>query len=103
MAADMLELATRRLAAAGYAEHFEAVSQTSYDVELAEPADVLISEIVGNLADNENVQPILADAIARLLRPRGAILPLAASSLPGAGRRPAGAPEYPRWHGLMPE
>ncbi|SAI73103.1 arsenite S-adenosylmethyltransferase [Bordetella ansorpii] len=80
MNAHMLDLARQRIANVGYADRFEAVNQISYDVHLANPADVLISEIIGNLADNENFQPILADAIARFLRPGGAILPQAVSS-----------------------
>lgn len=37
--------------------------------------DVLISEIIGNLADNEDFQPVLQDAIARFLAPDGVALP----------------------------
>ncbi|NPU91632.1 MAG: methyltransferase domain-containing protein [Gammaproteobacteria bacterium] len=73
--ADVLELATQRIHAHGFADRFEAVNRLSYDVVLPEPADVLISEIIGNVGDNEDFQPILQDAIARLLKPGGTVIP----------------------------
>jgi len=80
MNADILALAVKRLNDAGYRDRFVPVNQLSYDVELEAPADVLVSEIIGNMADNENFQPILEDAIRRFLKPQGTILPRSVSS-----------------------
>ena len=80
MNADILALAVRRLDQAGYRDRFVPINRLSYDITLDAPADVLISEIMGNLGDNENFQPILQDAIRRFLKPNGRILPLAVSS-----------------------
>lgn len=80
MNADILALAVRRMDQAGYRHRFVPINRLSYDIILDAPADVLISEIMGNLGDNENCQPILQDAIRRFLKPDGRILPLAVSS-----------------------
>lgn len=47
----------------------------SFDVTLPEPADLVVSEVLGNLVDNEGSTAILADAARRFLRPGGAMLP----------------------------
>lgn len=47
----------------------------SRDVELDEPADLLIHEILGVDPFNENLIPFVLDARARLLRPGGRLLP----------------------------
>jgi protein arginine N-methyltransferase 1 len=73
--AAMLERAAERLRAAGLAERFEAINRISYEVELPQRVDVLVSEIIGNMADNEDFQPILADACRRFLKPGGKTLP----------------------------
>jgi protein arginine N-methyltransferase 1 len=54
---------------------FVPVAGLSFDVTLPEPADVLVSEVLGNLVDNEGCTAILADAAARFLRPGGRMLP----------------------------
>ncbi|HDT1677210.1 TPA: methyltransferase domain-containing protein [Enterobacter hormaechei subsp. steigerwaltii] len=76
MNAEILQLAVSRLEQTGHGKRFIPINRLSYDIELAQPADVLISEIMGNLGDNENFQPILQDAIRRFLKPGGRILPL---------------------------
>ncbi|MEL4887309.1 50S ribosomal protein L11 methyltransferase [Pectobacterium betavasculorum] len=76
----ILELAVRRLEQAGFGDRFVPINRLSYDIELDERADVLISEIMGNIGDNENFQPILQDAINRFLKPAGRILPLSVTS-----------------------
>jgi protein arginine N-methyltransferase 1 len=73
--ADVLADATRRLAAAGYRDTFIPVHGLSYDITLPEAASVILSETLGNLADNESCVPILADARRRFLAPGGAMLP----------------------------
>lgn len=80
LSAPILEQAVARIRSAGLAERFEPINQLSYDVELPQRVDVLISEIIGNLADNEDFQPILQDAIRRFLAPSGRILPRTTTS-----------------------
>ncbi|MBT2449638.1 methyltransferase domain-containing protein [Streptomyces sp. ISL-43] len=76
----ILETATRRLTEAGFADRFHPLSGFSFDIELPERVDLIISEIMGNLADNENCVAILDDARSRFLRPGGAMLPVAVES-----------------------
>jgi type I protein arginine methyltransferase len=80
LSAPILAHATERIRAAGFADRFEPINALSYDVQLPQRVDVLISEIIGNLADNEDFQPILRDAIARLVKPGGVILPRTTTS-----------------------
>lgn len=61
-------------ATAGVPGEFVPVPGLSFDVTLPEPADLVVSEILGNLVDNEGSTAILADA-RRFLRPGGAMLP----------------------------
>ena len=77
---DILAEAIKQIAYAGFSERFEPINEISFKVELASPVDVLISEIMGNMADNEDFQPILQDAIKRLLKPGGVVLPRTTSS-----------------------
>lgn len=75
MDSDILAHATRRIADEGFGDRFVPINQLSYDVRMPEKADVLISEIIGNIGDNEDFQPILEDAIARFLKPGGVAIP----------------------------
>lgn len=77
---EILSHALDRLTKAGHRARFFPVNKVSFDVEIEAPADVLISEIMGNMADNENFQPILQDAISRFLKPNGRIIPKSVSS-----------------------
>ncbi|MCY0928946.1 methyltransferase domain-containing protein [Streptomyces sp. H27-H1] len=76
----ILETATRRLTEAGFGDRFHPLRGFSFDIELPERVDLIISEIMGNLADNENCVAILDDARTRFLRPGGAMLPAAVES-----------------------
>lgn len=76
----ILAHAVARIRGAGLADRFEPINQLSFDVELPQRVDVLISEIIGNLADNEDFQPILHDAIRRFVAPGGTILPMTTTS-----------------------
>lgn len=71
----VLEQARARLEQAGYRGRFELHAGLSYDIELPTRADVIVSEIMGNLGDNEDCPRILADAHRRFLRPDGFMLP----------------------------
>lgn len=73
--AAVLAEATERLAAAGHRGTFIPVHGLSYDIELPERAAVILSETLGNLADNESCVPILVDARRRFLVADGMMLP----------------------------
>jgi len=73
--ADLLERARVAAEAAGLGERFVPVAGLSFDVELPERVDVIVSEILGNLVDNENCTHILDDAVRRFLAPGGRLLP----------------------------
>lgn len=103
---DVLATAAERLAEAGFADRFHPLAGLSFDLELPERVDLVISEIMGNLADNENFSAILDDARERFLRPGGTMLPrlvdsflvpVAAESahaqLTGSAPQDAGGPE----------
>lgn len=72
---DTLRAAEQRIAAAGFASRFTAIYGISFDVTLGERVDLLVSEIIGNLADNESFVPILRDATERFLKPGGVQIP----------------------------
>jgi protein arginine N-methyltransferase 1 len=76
----ILGRAVERIARAGLGDRFRPHRGLSGDARLPERVDVLISEILGNVADNEGMTPILADARARFLRPGGRMLPRRATS-----------------------
>lgn len=80
VSASVLDTAVRRLGGAGFGERFRPVLGMSYGVELPERVDVVISETLGNLVDNESCVPILADARERFLKPGGVLLPGRAQS-----------------------
>ncbi|MDD5050277.1 MAG: 50S ribosomal protein L11 methyltransferase [Candidatus Pacebacteria bacterium] len=67
--------AIERINKAGFTRKFHISNQLSYDVELSEKVDVVISEILGNMADNEDMVPILNDARKRFLKEDGVMLP----------------------------
>jgi type I protein arginine methyltransferase len=71
----ILARALAHLARAGMQDRFIPVRGLSFDVALPERANVLISEIIGNLGDNENIQAILADAKSRFLNRDGRCIP----------------------------
>jgi type I protein arginine methyltransferase len=71
----ILRQARERIARAGFADRLRTYAAMSYDVALPEKVDVLVSEILGNLGDNEGMTPILNDARARFLKQGGHMLP----------------------------
>ena len=76
----ILNIARKRLAAAGLGGRFVPVHGLSFDVTLPEPVDLIVSEILGNIVDNEDCARILGDARHRLLKPDGLMLPHRAES-----------------------
>ncbi|GAA2966159.1 methyltransferase domain-containing protein [Actinokineospora diospyrosa] len=74
----VLATAAARLAEAGFGDRFVPVAGLSFDVALPERVDVIISETLGNLVDNEGCGTILADARRRFLADGGVVLPISA-------------------------
>lgn len=70
---ELITVAQKELEFAG--DKFIPVLGMSYDVELSEKVDCIISEILGNIMDNEDCVPILADAEKRFLKQDGFMLP----------------------------
>lgn len=72
---DLLERAAAEVRDAGWGGRFVPVAGLSFDVELPERAGIVVSEILGNLVDNEGCARILDDAARRFLAPGGRLLP----------------------------
>jgi len=72
---DLLAATVERLGAAGYGASFTPIEGMSLDVALPEAVDVIVSETLGNLADNEGMVEILDDARRRFLAPGGLMIP----------------------------
>jgi type I protein arginine methyltransferase len=71
----LLDRAAAGAAEAGAGDRFVAVPGLSFEVALPERVDVIISEILGNLVDNEDCVRVLDDAVRRFLAPGGRLLP----------------------------
>jgi len=72
---DILATAVERVGTAGYGASFKPIQGMSLDVTLPEAVDVIVSETLGNLADNEGMVEILDDARRRFLAPGGRMIP----------------------------
>jgi protein arginine N-methyltransferase 7 len=63
----------------GYADRVRVVAKPSYDLkvgeDLAEPVDILVSELVANDLLREKALPVMEDAVRRLLKPGGRMIP----------------------------
>ncbi len=59
----------------GFDDRIEFLAGWSIDLGIPEPADVLITETIGNAAVDEGIVAWAADARARLLKPDAAIIP----------------------------
>ena len=71
--------ARANVAANGFADRVTVVNKHSSLVELADvggPADILVSEIVSNDLLSEGTLPAHEDAVPRLLKPGGAVIPV---------------------------
>ncbi len=71
----ILDTAVEQVTAAGHGTRFHPVHGMSFDIELPERADVIVSETLGNLADNEGCVRILTDARSRFLADGGTLVP----------------------------
>ncbi len=71
----IIEVAKELAVDNGFADRIEFLSGWSIDLGLPEPADVLISETIGNAGFDEGVVAWTIDARERLLRPGAALVP----------------------------
>ena len=69
------EVAAAMFEANGFAGTVEVKAGNSRNVEIGEPADLIIHEILGVDPFEENLLPVLLDARRRFLRPGGRLLP----------------------------
>ena len=69
------EVAERMFAANGCSDVIDLRLANSRNVEVDEPADLIVHEILGVDPFEENLLPVLDDARRRLLRPGGRLLP----------------------------
>jgi type I protein arginine methyltransferase len=72
---EIIDVAREVSAANGYADRIDFIQSASTDVTLAEPADVILSDLRGVLPLNRMHIPSLIDARARLLAPQGTLIP----------------------------
>jgi SAM-dependent methyltransferase len=71
----VIELAQELSIRNGFDDRVVFMNEWSTSVELPEPADVLVTETIGNAAVDEGILGWVIDARDRLLRPGGAIIP----------------------------
>ncbi|MCF2149644.1 50S ribosomal protein L11 methyltransferase [Desmonostoc muscorum LEGE 12446] len=72
---DILAIASQNFEQNGFSGKFDVFHGMSYDINLPTRVDLIISEIMGNIADNEDFVPILTDAYNRFLKKSGIMLP----------------------------
>lgn len=76
----VLVTAAEQITAAGFGARFLPMHGMSFDIDLPDRADVIVSETLGNIADNEGCVRILADARMRFLAPGGTLIPSSVQS-----------------------
>ena len=90
-ASDIAEVAERVFAANGVQDRVTLVPGWSRQIELPEPADLLVAEIIGNEPLEEEILETTLDARRRLLKPEARLIPhaltLLARPLAAPGRR----------------
>jgi precorrin-6B methylase 2 len=107
-ASDIAEVAERVFAVNDMADRITLVAGWSRQIELPEPADLLVSEVIGNEPFEEEILETTLDARRRLLKPGARLVPNALTlfarplSLPEteARQRALGRSAIERWQGL---
>ena len=74
-ASDIAEVATRIFSANGVEDTVRLLSGWSRQIELPEPADLLVTEIIGNEPLEEEILETTLDARRRLLKPDARLIP----------------------------
>jgi len=107
-ASDIAEVAAQVFAANGVTDTVTLVPGWSREIELPEPADVLVAEIIGNEPLEEEILETTLDARGRLLKPGARLIPHTLTLLARPLRLPDGAARQraigraavERWRGL---
>ena len=89
-ASDIAEVAARVFAANGVADTVTLVPGWSRQIDLPEPADLLVAEIIGNEPLEEEILETTLDARRRLLKPDARLIPYALTLLARPLRLPDG-------------
>ncbi|MBD3009038.1 MULTISPECIES: 50S ribosomal protein L11 methyltransferase [unclassified Streptomyces] len=94
-------IARKTIEEAGFADRITVVEGLSTEIELPEPVDMCVSEIIGTLGGSEGAGAVLRDARERLVKPGGVFIPhrsattAVALDLGSAGRgEPLGFPPF---------
>ena len=95
-ASDIAEVAERVFAANGVADTVTLVPGWSRHIELPEPADLLVAEIIGNEPLEEEILETTLDARRRLLKPDARLIPHTLTLLARPLRLPDGEAEAAR-------
>jgi hypothetical protein len=74
-ATGMIEIARALAAANGFGERFRAIQSHSFEAELPERVDALVSDFVGRFGFDADILEIYPDAAARLLKTDGVVVP----------------------------
>jgi protein arginine N-methyltransferase 1 len=74
-ASDIADVAERVFAANGMQERVTLIRGWSREIELPEPADVLVAELIGNEPFEEEILETTLDARRRLLKPHARLIP----------------------------
>ena len=74
-ASDIADVAERVFAANGVHDRVTLIRGWSRDIELPEPADVLVAEVIGNEPFEEEILETTLDARRRLLKPDARLIP----------------------------
>ena len=72
---DVIPSAIQTFERGGFSGKYDVFDGISYNVNLPTQVDLIISEIIGNLGDNEDFVKILTDARRRFLKKEGRMLP----------------------------
>ncbi len=80
-ASDIAEVAERVFAANGVANQVTVIPGWSRVIELPEPADLLVAEVIGNEPLEEEILETMLDARRRLLKPEARLIPHALTLL----------------------
>jgi protein arginine N-methyltransferase 1 len=72
---EILSIAVQTFEQGNFSGKYEVLNGISYDINIPTKVDLIISEIMGNIADNEDFIPILTDARHRFLKKEGRMLP----------------------------
>ncbi|MCQ6247378.1 50S ribosomal protein L11 methyltransferase [Streptomyces malaysiensis] len=69
------QIARKNIEQAGFADRITVVEGLSTEIELPEPVEMCVSEIIGTLGGSEGAGRVLRDARERLVRPGGVFIP----------------------------